>query len=392
VWLTHLGLRNFRNLDELELDLPQGCSLFCGGNAQGKSNLLEAVYLLAVLRSHRAQHDREMVSFRPSGEAGYARVVGVANSGDGSVTRVQVDMLLGQGAGARQAGPPAMAEGPAGVLQKRIRVNGVPRRAVDAVGTVLAAIFSAEDLGLATGAPALRRRYLDLLLPQVDRGYLRALQEYQKVLMQRNHLLRRIGEGKARGEEMAFWDQQLCAHGATITVVRREAVAALGQAAADAYDRLSGGEGLDVSYRPSVEAGNPSLGGVAEELQRRLGQLRAREVAAGQTLVGPHRDDVALRVAGVDAAAFGSRGQVRCIALALRLAEARFLAQRRGEPPILLLDDVLSELDAARRRQVLAVVLQAEQAIITVVDGPGDEPALRSVPRFRVQGGRVFPS
>lgn len=212
------------------------------------------------------------------------------------------------------------------------------------------------------GTPAQRRRFLDILISQVDRGYLRALQRYHRVLVQRNHLLRLVREGRSRPSELEFWDSELAGEGSRIVARRQDVVGRLAPLAAQSYQRLAGEETLGVSFEPSVSA---------EGLAKALAEGREREVQAGATLVGPHRDDLGLALDGRSAATYASRGQARTIAVALRLAEASFLRQERREEPILLLDDILSELDAQRRRRVLEEAGTYQQAIITLA-----EPAL----------------
>lgn len=382
MYLTRLTLRNFRNFREMDLDLPPGLSLFSGANAQGKTSLLEAVYTLALTRSHRAENERDVIRLAALEEVAYTRVLGAVRRRDGGETRVQIDMALN----------PA-GSGPGGTFQKRIRVDGNPRTATDAIGSIAAVHFSVEDLGLVTGPPAGHRRYLDILLSQMDRPYLRALQRYQKILAQRNSLMRRIREGQAGMDELPFWDGELCGLGARIVVERRRAVDALAPRAAEAHARLApDGGSLDLQYHPTMDPEGEEPEPLAERLAGRLRELRPREVQLGQTLVGPHRDDLAFLVGGVDVGRYGSRGQVRTVALALRLAEARFLADALGDEPILLLDDVLSELDGARQREVLRAALAAEQALLTVVDTTRyPEGTGRMAASFRVEGGSVAP-
>lgn len=382
--LLHLTLRNFRNYRELELDLPAGPVLFCGDNTQGKSNLLEAIYLLAILKSHRAEQERELVNFK-AGPEDFARVVGTVEKRGGPL-KLQVDLLLRV-----TPGPQGGFPGPETSLQKRVRVNGVPRPVSEAVGLVNAVLFSAEDILLLQGPPTLRRRFMDILISQLDRAYLRSLQKYQRVLTQRNHLLRLMADGRSHAEELGFWDKELLAAGAFLTQRRKGAIEALAPLAAAFYTQLQGEqEVLGLRYLPTVQASG-SLEELKATYARQLEALRPREVGAGLTLLGPHRDDLQFTINAVDLATYGSRGQARSAALALRLAEARFLAQQRGEEPVVLLDDVLSELDAKRRHQVLEVISRPQQTLITTVDlDRHREPLLEAMPRFLVHRGAVI--
>jgi DNA replication and repair protein RecF len=386
VYLKHLSLRNFRNYQELELEAPPGLVVLHGENGQGKSNLLEAVYLLALTRSHRAENERELVRFEALTEIPYARVLGVARRSNQSEVSVQVDMAL-----FAPDTTPSSQQG-AGRLRKSIRVNGVPRLASTAIGAIAAVSFAAEDIGLITGPPAGRRHFLDIMASQVDRGYVRASQRYQKVLTQRNHLLRRIKEGAAKTGELAFWDGELCSQGAKILLWRAGLVSDLAPLANQAYQELAqGGEGLEVRYEPNVEPASTEEE-QARLFQERLSSLRPREVAVGQTQAGPHRDELRILVRDRELSLYGSRGEARSAALALRLAETELLTRRLEEEPILLLDDVLSELDDFRAGRVLERAARAQQAFLTTASLQQHPKAARQAAVvLEVRGGRLIP-
>ncbi len=389
--LTHLTLSNFRNFARVELDLPPGISVFCGENAQGKTNLLEAVYLLATTRSPRAASDTELVRWDAVADGvGAMRVGGRAQRGRGEL-QVEIAVMVREA----DAAPPAE---PVPHAAKRLRLNGLPRRASEVIGHILAVLFTVQDIELLTGPPAGRRRYLDITVAQVDHAYLRTLQRYQRVMQQRNVLLRRVQEGRARPEQLLPWDEELVMQGAAITLARAAAVAELNRHVQSVYMALSDGrEDLTVRYAPQLAEECPAgLPGRPEELRNRFREAiqrrQAREVAAGVSLVGPHRDDLRFEIGGRPAGSFGSRAQQRTAALALRLAEARFLRERSGETPVLLLDDILSELDERRRAAVLRVLTETEQALITTAELDRFSPAfLERATVFRVADGRVFP-
>lgn len=386
--LTHLSLLNFRNYARLELELPPGASIFYGENAQGKTNLLEAVYLLATTRSPRAGADAELVRQSTTADGlSAARVVGRALRGRTEL-QVEVAVLARDGADAGPAQLPRSA--------KRLRVNGLPRRATEVIGQVLAVLFTSQDIDLLTGSPAGRRRYLDLTLSQVDQTYLRALQRYQRVAQQRNVLLRRIAEGHAAPDQLAPWNEELVAQGSVITLARAGAVAELNDYAAALHDRLSDGrERLTLSYAPQLlEERQPGLPRRIEETRNlyraTLARRQVKEIAAGASLVGPHRDDLRFELDGSPAGAYGSRAQQRTVALALRLAEAQFLRGRSAEEPVLLLDDILSELDERRRAAVLAAVAGAEQVLITTAElDRFNREFVRGAAIYAVADGRV---
>jgi DNA replication and repair protein RecF len=384
--LTHLGLTNFRNYARLELELPAGAVLLVGENAQGKTNLLEAVYLLATTRSLRASAETELIRHDgPEAAIDGARVVGAAQRADG---RVQVEVTVARREGGNGGGHHAA---------KRMRVNGVAHRAADVVGRIMAVLFTSLDIDLVTGPPAGRRRYLDVTLAQVDHAYLRALQRYTRVLQQRNSLLRAIDAGRAASDQLALWDRELVEAGALIVVTRAAAVAAIEAGAMPVHERLSDArERLTIRYEPRLGEpldGEGAIGDVervALHLHDALKRRREREVAAGQTLIGPHRDDLAFALDGRPAASFGSRAQQRTVALALRLSEAAFLERESGEAPVLLLDDILSELDERRRTAVLAAVAGAEQTLITTADADRFPAGfVRAATVFEVNAGAV---
>ncbi|MEE8442362.1 MAG: DNA replication/repair protein RecF [Dehalococcoidia bacterium] len=380
MYLSRLSLTRYRNFEHLDLALPPGLVFILGDNAQGKTNLLEAAYLLAIAKSYRTNVERELIHWpaqKPTGSIESASSQGSEQtiiSGEveqvGGRLRVIVGLRVTSQEGAGGA-----------LVQKQIRVNGVATSAAGLVGQVNAVLFTNMDVELVQGSPAQRRRFLDILISQVDRAYLRTLQRYQRVLSQRNHLLRLIREHRSAPDELDFWDGELTKEGSLLVSRRDEVVRRLAPLAMQAGQRLAGGEGLSVSFQPSVPA---------EDLGDTLVRHREAEIKAGITLAGPHRDDVGVTIDGMPAGAYASRGQARTIALALRLAEAVFLREERHEEPVLLLDDVLSELDPQRRQRVLEEAASYQQALITAA-----EPALvRDTPVdpsvvLRVCQGRV---
>ncbi|GAB4537052.1 MAG: DNA replication/repair protein RecF [Anaerolineae bacterium] len=381
--LTRLSLTNFRNYLRLSLDLPPGPVLLRSDNAQGKTNLLEAIYYLATTRSTFARAERQLVNWQAleRDPLPFARLEGHVRRGTGTF---QIDITL------LPAGQ--------GTVRKEMRLNGVRKRALDIVGQLNAVIFLPEDIELVTGAPGVRRRYLDVTLCQIDPTYCRALAQYNKLLVQRNALLKQLAErsgGRALAprdeDQLLFWDEQLAEQGATLIVARQEAVSRLDQLGRGRYRllgeqsevfRLHYAPSFDPQHRPLLdyqrplsleellpsEQTQPSRSEVAEAFKLHLRQARREELARGMTVVGPHRDDLHFTIGGVDMTLYGSRGQQRTTALALKLAEVDFMRQVTGEAPLLLLDDVMSELDARRRARVMAMVDGVEQAILTTTD------------------------
>ncbi len=391
--LRRLTLAHFRTYRSLQLVLDAGPSVFIGENAHGKTNLLEAIELLAVARTERAEHDGEVVAWGAPDRPAFARVEGEVERRGGPL-RVEVLVTL--------QGPPDFEPGPGHVPRagKRLRLNGVPRRSADFVGQFAAAMYSVDDIELISGAPAVRRRYLDLTLSQSDRAYGRALQRYSRVLQQRNSLLRRIGQGAARADELLFWNDELVTNGALLFRARARALGSLGSEAGAAHAALTEErERLTLTYEPRLpESDGPALiaaatADVERAFHAALRDAMPREIGAGMTLVGPHRDDVRFLIGDAPAGAFGSRAQQRTAALALRLAEARYLRERTGETPVLLLDDVLSEMDERRRLAVLDAIAEFDQALITTTDRDRLPSAfLARSALFTVETGSVRPA
>ena len=362
-----------------------------GANGQGKSNLLEAAYLLAIAKSNRASMDREMVrSEARIGPQPHAQILAHLTLADGDV-RLQVDFSPSGNSGNPHSAA-EMATSEAAVFHKSFRVNGVGRRSSSVVGVLNAVMFGAEDLELVYGTPSIRRRYLDILISQLDDRYLRSLQRYHKILAQRNHLLKRIRHRSASPDELQFWDVELIAEASFIIEQRANTLASLNDIVAPLHSELAGVDDmLELVYRPSIDIPKEVTVDVAAEiLTEGLADERSREIAQGFTILGPHRDDVEPQIAGMQASAYASRGQVRTVVLAMKLAEAEHLKRRRGQEPVLLLDDVLSELDSGRRNLVLDKAATYQQCFITTAEPDIIRPErLSQMHRFDVKLGSV---
>ncbi len=417
MYVERLRLSDFRNYRDLDLALPTGLIVLQGRNAQGKSNILEAIGLVATSRSFRTNSEREVV--RWGSPAHFARI-------DAAIKRrtdsVSVDVLISDAGAAAPTGTEAPAIAvpppPGAPFRKRIRINGVARRAMDLLGQVTVVIFAPTDLDLVIGSPAERRRFLDLTLCQVHPTYCRALSQYQKVIAQRAALLRRIREGEEGPHALTYWDEQLAQLAAPIMLHRAAFLGQAETAAARIYATLTAApdkdeaadeadadlgdaeygrdleeRGLQIAYRPSYTGSLAlSAADVTAGIRARLVELRRRELAQGVNVLGPHRDDIAFLAGDVDLSVYGSRGQQRTVALALKLAELEYIEAETGEQPILLLDDVLSELDAQRRRDLLAAVRDLDQTLLTVADAtslPAEARARAHV--YAIRGGRVIP-
>lgn len=412
--LAALTLEEFRCYRRLELALPPRGLVITGANGGGKTTILEAIAFLATTRSPRAGLDRELIrweSGRDLGTAPYARAGGTVQAAGGETA---LDIGL-------QLDPASNTAAP--MTRKSVKVNGIARRAVDAVGTLRAVLFAPTDLGIVTGSPSGRRKYMDVMLSQIDRRYIRALASYTHTLAQRNALLKRFAaEGRnpndpALGEELAFWDETLVGAGAYLHARRARTLAALSAHAEDAFLALTnGGHSLAVRLDASIplpadapdaaNGANGANGGgddsaafeaeTARAFAAALAERRREEVRRAVSVVGPHRDDLTFQMDGNDLAAFGSRGQQRLAVLATKLAEIAVMTAESGEPPVALLDDILSELDPGHRAYVLDTVLSedaARQVVITGADAALlDRPVLASLGHVEVTDGDVRPA
>lgn len=384
MYLRSLSLTNFRNYARQDFAFEPGHVLLLGENAQGKTNVLEAVFLLVAGRSERATGDADFIHWDARDDAQpVARIEGTARRASGDVT---VELAITGRAGARGL-----------VASKRFKVNGVARRQADAAGNITGVLFTTDDMDLVRGSPSGRRRYLDVMLSQADRAYGRALSKYNKLVTQRNALLKQLQEGRGKRDELDYWDEELSREAAVLVSARARAMGQLAPAAAGAHARLSGErEEFGLAYEPRFAEGWPAeriaaadVPEIAQALLEKLRAAHSRDIGAGVTLSGPHRDDLTMTLGGEPASSFASRGQQRTAALALRLAEARFLFERSGERPILLLDDVLSELDEHRRASVLAA-LEADQALITSPDPDRFAPLIDAGAQvWRIAAGRA---
>jgi DNA replication and repair protein RecF len=355
--LVSLTLRNYRNYARLQLELGPHLNVFLGQNAQGKTNLLESVAILALSSSPRARREADLIGPLASN----ALVEAVVETGGRSV---ELSLRVSQ-ENERTA--------------KAIRVDGVARRAVDLPGEVQATLFWPEDLSLVKGGPEHRRRFLNEMLVQVAKGYGRTLARYRRVLDQRNHLLKRIATGQEGRDSLLVWDTELAGLGASLTSARAEAVVELAPLASANHAAIAAGETLAVSYTGTTGDHAAALQAVLDEDLRR-----------GTTSVGPHRDDLEITINGADARGFASQGQQRTAVVSLKLAESDLVEARSGERPILLLDDVLSELDPLRRGALLARVGESGQVIVTSVEAEPFPPALMERATVRcISGGRV---
>jgi DNA replication and repair protein RecF len=368
--VTRLELFDFRNYPTLDLAPGAGLNVLAGPNAQGKTSVLEALYALATTKSHRTSRDTEMVRFgAPAG-----RVVAHVDREASGDTVLELALSSG-GTGER----------------KLVKVNhGKQPRITDLLGQLNAVLFAATDLDIVRGEPDERRRFLNYEIAQVSPRYALALAAYRRALEQRNRLLKDVKYGHTGADSLDAWSDQLIEHGARLIERRRLYLATLARHAAEVHTTLTDGmETLAVRYVPSFPLPESlELAALSDAFTQALAAVRREELARGSTLLGPQRDDLTFLIGPpdgppLDARTYGSQGQQRTVALALRLAERRLIEETVGETPLVLLDDVLSDLDERRRAQIFALALSGGQTFLTTTD-------LSALPLDAVKAGSVF--
>lgn len=400
--VTRLELFDFRNYATLKIEPGPGLNLLVGPNAQGKTNLLEALYVLATTKSPRANRDGELVRF---GAEACRIVADVSRDLAGDVT---LEMAI--------AAPNAI-----GTERKLVKINnGKQARVTEIIGNFNAVLFSSIDLDIVRGDPEERRRFLNYEIAQVSPRYVLSFGAYRRALEQRNRLLKEVRWGNMGAESLDAWTEQIIEHGSRLVERRQAYLEKLTHHAADMQQALtSGAERLILEYQPSFTLSLPAPANgvsearpaytpdappaflaavtteeVAQAFRLALQAVRRDELQRGTTLLGPQRDDVCFRIGpnvsdetntdkAVDVKTFGSQGQQRTVALALRLAERRLIEETVGEPPVVLLDDVLSDLDENRRNQIFSLALSGGQTFLTTTD-------LTAIPTEVVASARVW--
>ncbi|MEH2160682.1 MAG: DNA replication/repair protein RecF [Nostoc sp.] len=372
MYLKTLNLRQFRNYQDQKIEFNAAKTILVGNNAQGKSNLLEAVELLATLRSHRMTRDRDLVQ---EGEA-----------------IAQINATLERQAGVSELTLTLRRNG-----RRSVAINGESiRRQMDFLGVINAVQFSSLDLDLVRGGPEGRRNWLDTLLIQLEPVYAHILQQYNHVLRQRNAFLKKTQDSEliTQHSELAVWDAQLATTGTRVIRRRDRAIQRLAPIASAWHASISGStEILQINYVPNI----PSEDNHPEEVQQAfLAKIQQRAVAEmhqGTTLVGPHRDEIELTINQTPARQYGSQGQQRTLVLALKLAELQLIEEVVKEPPLLLLDDVLAELDLSRQNQLLDAIQDRFQTLITTTHlGSFDSQWLKSSQIIFVKAGEIIPN
>ena len=359
MFLKELSLRSFRNWENAEFSFSDGLNVLVGDNAQGKTNCAEAVFFLCTGFSPLAGRDKQMITFQKD----ESMIFGSASTAFGDVS-VEISLFEGR--------------------RKQIRVNGTPlKKAGDLLGNIDAVFFNPDELKMVKETPADRRRFLDVAISQLHSPYYYALATYNKILDQRNRLLKEEDE-ELITETLPVWDRELSAAGAKIAVLRREFIEKLSPAAAQAHAALTGGR-EELSVLPEKEyLGNEAA--VSEWFYQKLRENYERDRRAGFTTSGPHRDDLGLEIDGKDVKTYCSQGQKRTAALSLKLAELEIMREETGEYPLFILDDVFSELDIDRRRRLLDR-LSGIQVFLTATHLDGDVFSGRHYRKFTVVDG-----
>ena len=329
--IESIKLENFRNYESLFLSFHEGTNLFYGDNAQGKTNILESVYLCGTTKSHRDGKDREIIKLNQ--EESHIRMSLLKHE-----ISYQIDMHLKRN------------------KAKGIAINGVPiRKASELIGLGNFIFFSPEDLNIIKNGPSERRRFLDMELCQLNRIYVHNLTNYNRILMQRNRLLKDISFHPEYEDMLDIWDKQMVEYGCQVIRCRDEFVKQLNEIIYEIHKKLSGDrEDLKVSYEKNVSE---------QEFEEQLKKSRERDVKLKISHTGPHRDDLMFKIKNIDLRKYGSQGQQRTTALSLKLAEIELVKEKSKDTPVLLLDDVLSELDANRQRYLLESIYDVQTLI-----------------------------
>lgn len=383
MFLKKISLTNFRNYSECEFEFKTPVTILLGNNTQGKSNFLESIYFLSTTKSPKADLDMDLIK---KGEE-VARVEGMVESGQGTENVIASGSAIAEErSNLDEKKDSDVAPAPRndneetnleiamqvieGNLTKRVKVNGIPRRVVDYIGNLSVVSFSPEDINLVTGSPSLRRWHIDLTLAQIDRSYKSALTNYGEIITRKNRLLKMIREGEASVGELEFWVSQQLEFGEIVQRKRKLFFEFLNSSERNFGELL-------FEYQESTLN------------KERLEEYQSREIAAAASLIGPHRDDFKFVSGERDLAKFGSRGEHRTAVLDLKLTEASFIETVIGSRPILLLDDVFSELDFSHQEHVLDLI-KLQQTVIAGVELPeGVRESLGEAAIFSVHGGKL---
>lgn len=344
LYIKRIGLKNFRNYQSLDIEIGEGVNIFYGQNAQGKTNIMEAVYMASTGKSHRTQKDSELI--RWNDEDARIKIDFYKENDEKSI-----DIYLNKNA------------------KKQVKLNGVKLNKIsELIGNLNTVIFSPDHMKIIKEGPVERRRFMDIILSQVKPGYYYNLVQYLKVLEQRNKLLDEAGENRAILKTMDIWNDQLSEFGTKIIVARMDFIEKISDIAAVTHDKISHGkEKLEVLYNPTIACAGASPGDIRGSFLKELEKSAGVDLRRGSTHKGPHRDDLLFHINGAEVKTYSSQGQQRTALLSLKISELKYVESETDELPVLLLDDVFSELDTERQKYLVDFIRDI-QTVITCTD------------------------
>ncbi len=398
MFLTHLSLTDFRIFSRFDQAVPLNSLILIGDNAQGKTSLLEAVYYLSALDSFQASNSLDLINFSAlQNDLAVCRIVADFTKKD-TDHHLEIRIIRDINSNGNSS------------VRKEVLLDGSQQKINSVIGTFNAVLFLPHMLQIITGAPQLRRQYLNLTLAQIDPTYTESLSEYNKALVQRNALLKQLNDRSGDVEQLSYWDEKLTQTGAYIIHARIQAIRDLGYLAASIHQELTRGEEiLRLNYLPSFDpAASPpgqielplesalersgiEMKDIRDGYREKLLSTRSEDIYRGVTSRGPHRDEMRYLSNGIDLGNFGSRGQLRTAMLAIKLAEVNWLNEKNGDWPVLLLDEVLAELDDTRRHDLLDRLAKTEQSLLTTTDlDLFSEEFQRSATQWKIKNGGLI--
>ncbi|WP_128895608.1 DNA replication/repair protein RecF [Longirhabdus pacifica] len=365
MFVKEIKLAHYRNYNQAHIELDPSINLIIGENAQGKTNILESIYVLALTKSHRTHNDKELIQWSHE-EAKLSAEI------QKKYGPIQLDLSISQ-------------------KGKKAKVNHLEQKKLSTyIGALNVVLFAPEDLNIVKGSPAIRRRFLNMEIGQVFPTYVHHLYQYQKILTQRNHCLKKI-QSSSDEAMLAIWNEQLATEGTKIILKRQQFIKTLESWANQIHFSISNGkEQLRIKYEtglPLEDIKDASM--LMEQFMIKLTQMQKQEIKRGMTLVGPHRDDLRFYINDKEANIYGSQGQQRTVALSIKLAEIELIHQEVGEYPILLLDDVLSELDQFRQNQLIDTFNGRLQTIVTTTSADSIDTNKLKASTFEIHDGNV---
>lgn len=359
MYIERINLKNFRNYHSLDIELNEGVNIFFGQNAQGKTNILESIYMASTGKSHRTSKDSELI--RWNSEDAKIKIDFKKDNDEKSI-----EIYLNRN------------------LRKQIKMNGVKlKKTGELIGNLNTVIFSPDHLKIIKEGPAERRRFMDIILSQVKPGYYYNLVQYLKVLEQRNNLLDEARTNEKVLNTIDIWNEQLAAFGARITTARNQFIQKINSMAAETHERISNGkEKLELKYNPSIDCQEYSENDIKRSFINSLEKFLSIDVKRGVTHKGPHRDDILFFINGSEVRTYSSQGQQRTALLSLKISELKYIDVETEELPVLLLDDVFSELDKERQKYLVEFIKNI-QTIITCTD-------VEYLEKLNVKGSKVY--